>query len=239
MTQKIAFRLFKLFGIDVKIHASFFLLPAVVGYLYSRAYGLEIGLRAVALVVMVFACVLAHEFSHGLKAKSYGIRVADITLYVIGGVASMQRIPREPRLEFSIAIVGPLLNFALALILLVPLYFLFGTQALLDPSLESWPQTFVNLFWANIVLGLFNLVPAFPMDGGRILRSLLARRMSFANATRISVYLGYSFAILFALIGLWKRHWMLIFIALYVYHSASLEHHQVRYERLTKEPEGQ
>jgi len=239
LIEKIAFRLFRLFGIDVKIHASFFLLPAAISYLYTHAYGFEIGLRAVVLVVMVFACVLAHEFSHSLKAKSYGIHVTDITLYAIGGVASMQRIPREPRLEFLIAIAGPLFNFALALILLVPLYFLFGKQALLAPSLESWPQTFVNLFWANIVLGLFNLVPAFPMDGGRILRSLLARRMGFANATRISVYLGYGFAILFVLIGLWKRRWMLILIALTVYYSASLEYNQVRYERFMKKSEGQ
>ena len=187
---------------------------------------------------MVFACVLAHEFSHSLKAKSYGIHVADITLYAIGGVANMRRISRNPRLELAISVVGPLFNFALALMLLVPFYWLFGKENLFAPSLESWPQTFTNLFWANIILGIFNLAPAFPMDGGRILRSLLAHRMDFVQATRISVYLGYIFAILFALIGLWKRHWMLVLIAFFVYHSASLEYHQVCGKHLTKEGKG-
>ena len=237
MSSKSALRLFRIGGMDVKIHLTFFLLPLAVGFIYYNAYGFLIGLRAVSLLLLVFLCVLAHEFSHGLRAKSLGIAVSDITLYPMGGVATMHRIPRQPRLEFSISIVGPLFNFALALILLPILTALFGKENMLSPSLDSWPQTLANLFWANIALGVFNLVPAFPMDGGRILRSLLARRMNFEKATRISVYLGTIFAILFGLIGLWKRHWTLILIAIFITHSAWREDHQSRHEALLKEPE--
>ena len=225
-----SFRLFKLFDINVKIHITFILLPLLFGFLYTKDYGIWVGFRAVVLVLLVFVCVLAHEFCHSLKAKKFGIFVPEITLYPIGGVASMHHIPRDPRQEFSISIVGPLFNFVSALILFLPFYFILGKENLFSPSLESWPQTFANVFWVNPILGAFNLIPAFPMDGGRILRSLLARRMNFTKATQISVTLGYIFAILFVLLGVWKKHWMLIFIAIFIYHAASIEQTQMRYE---------
>ena len=135
----------------------------------------------------------------------------------------MNRIPRDPNQEFLISIVGPLFNFALAALLFYPMQAALGRANLFSPSLESWPRTFANLFWTNIVLGLFNLVPAFPMDGGRIFRSFLARFMNYVTATRISVFLGRFFAILFFLLGLWKRHWMLSLVGVYVFFSASRE----------------
>ena len=225
-----AFRLFRIFGIDVKIHWTFAFLPAFTGWLYYRDFGLEVALRAVTLVSLVFLCVLAHELTHSFEARRFGIRVPQIVLYPIGGVASMQRIPRDPRQEFTIAIAGPLFNFALALVLFVPFYFLLGKEALFSPSLESWPRTFANLFWMNPVLGLFNLVRAFPMDGGRVLRSVLARRMSYVKATRISVLLGYGFAIIFALVGILYRHWMLTLIGVFIFISGSDEQRHVAFE---------
>ncbi len=230
-----SYRLFRIFGINIKIHATFLLLPLFLGFLYTRDYGWEVGLRAFTLVLLVFVFVLAHELSHSLRAKKYGIRVPEITLYPIGGVASMQRIPREPWQEFTISIVGPLSNFVMALVLYFPLYIILGRENLFSPSLESWPRTFANLFWINPVLGIFNLIPAFPMDGGRILRAILAKRMNYLNATRISVYIGHIFAILFVLLGIWTKHWMLILIALFIYLAASNEEKMVLYEEILRQ----
>ncbi|MBI4353471.1 MAG: site-2 protease family protein [Candidatus Omnitrophica bacterium] len=225
-----AFRLFRIFEIDIKIHVSFFLLPLFFGFFYSAHYGWAVGLRAACLVFLVFACILAHELAHSLKAKKLGIAVPEITLYLIGGVASMQSIPREPWKEFWISVVGPLFNFVLALVLFFPLYWTIGKENLFSPGLASWPQMLANVFWINPILAVFNLIPAFPMDGGRILRSLLAVRMNYLKATQISAFLGRLFAILFLFMGIWMRHWMLILIALFIYFSASGEERRVWYE---------
>ena len=229
-----SFSIFKIFGIRIDVHPTFFLLPLGFGIFYAKDYGWEIGLRVCVLIFLVFLCVLGHELTHSLKAMSFGIRVPQITLYPMGGVASLQRIPRDPHQEFSISIVGPLFNFALAAILFFPLYFCIGKENLFSPSLESWPRTFANLFWLNPILGLFNLIPAFPMDGGRIFRSLLARRMDYVKATRISVFLGVIFAILFSLLALYWKHAMLFLVALFVYFSGAREKSQVLREEALK-----
>ncbi len=222
-----SFRLFRVADIDIRIHPSFILLPAFLGFFYAWQGGWEMGLRGFTLVLIVFLCVLAHEFCHSLKARSFGIQVPEITLYLMGGVAGMQRIPREPKKEFWIAIVGPLFNFGLALILFFPLYGILGKDLLFTPGLESWPQMIANVFWINPVLGAFNLIPAFPMDGGRILRSALAARMNYLKATRISVSIGRIFAILFVFSGIYYRIWMLVVIAGFIYVAASREEKQV------------
>jgi Zn-dependent protease len=218
-----SFRLFRIFGIDVRVHFSFLFLPLFFAFLYTKDYGLGTGFRAAVLILMVFACVLAHELCHSFQARRFGIAVPEITLYPIGGIARMQRIPREPWQEFWIAIVGPFFNLGLAAFLFFPLYTWLGPENLFAPSLETWPKTFANVFWINPVLGLFNLIPAFPMDGGRLLRSALSLRMSYEKATRISVYWGRLFAILFLLLGVWQRHWMLALVAVFIYLSASDE----------------
>ena len=229
-----SFRLFRFAGIDIRIHLSFILLPLFLGSFYAWRGGWEMGLRGFILVLSVFLCVLAHELCHSFKARSFGIRVPEITLYLMGGVASMQRIPREPKKEFWIAIVGPLFNFGLALILFFPLYWILGKEFLFTPGLESWPQMIANVFWINPILGAFNLIPAFPMDGGRILRSLLAARMEYLKATRISVSIGRIFAILFVFSGIYYRVWMLFLIAGFVYFAALREEKQVVCENLLK-----
>lgn len=230
-----ALRVLKIFGIRIDIHPTFFLLPLGFGLFYAKDYGWEIGLRIAVLIFLVFVCVLGHELTHSLKAMSFGIRVPVITLYPMGGVASLQRIPRDPKQEFSIAVVGPLFNFALAALLFFPFYFWMGKKDLFSPSLDTWPRTFANLFWMNPILGAFNLIPAFPMDGGRIFRSFLARWMDYAKATRISVFLGYIFAILFALLALVWKNLLLLLVAAFVLISATREKNQVlREEALAK-----
>ena len=213
----------RLSGIQVRIDRSFWLLPLFLSAWTAKDLGALARVRMFVVVLLVFLCVLGHEFSHSLVAQRLGFRVPLITLYPIGGVASMQRIPRDPNQEFLISVVGPLFNFALAALLYFPLKAVLGRDNLFSPSLESWPQTFANLFWVNPVLGLFNLVPAFPMDGGRILRSFLARFTNYVTATRISVFLGRFFAILFFLLGLWKHHGLLSLVGVYVFFSASRE----------------
>ena len=189
-----------------------------------------VGSRASCLVLLVFVCVVGHELSHSLCAKRFGIRVPVITLYPIGGVASMMRIPREPRQEFLVAIAGPLFNFVLAASFYFPLLLILGRDVLWSPGLESWPRMIANVFWINPVLGAFNLIPAFPMDGGRILRSAMATRMDYLKATRISVSLGRIFAILFFFSGIYFKLWMLTLIAGFVFFAASKEEKQVLYE---------
>ena len=210
-------------GIQIRIDRTFWLLPIGLSLWTAKDEGPAAALRMFVLVLCVFLCVLGHELSHSLRALSLGIRVPVITLYPMGGVASMARIPKDPLQELSIAIVGPLFNFALAAALYFPLLQVLGRENLFSPSLESWPRTFANVFWVNPVLGAFNLIPAFPMDGGRIFRSLLAFKLKYVTATRISVFLGQFFAILFFLLGVWKHHWMLVLVGFYVYFSASKE----------------
>lgn len=216
-------------GIDIRLHPSFFLLPLFFGAWHARAYGAPAGLRAAVLVLLVFACVLFHECVHALTARRHGIRTPQIVLYPFGGVACLSRIPREPAKEFEIAVAGPLSNFALAAALLVPAAFWPGLDRLDSPSLGSWEGTFVNAYWINLILGLFNLIPAFPMDGGRILRSLLARRFSYLDATRISALCGRVFAILFFLTAVAWRQVMLGLIGAFVFVSAGSELAQVRH----------
>ncbi|OIO39686.1 MAG: hypothetical protein AUJ75_01040 [Candidatus Omnitrophica bacterium CG1_02_49_10] len=220
-------KLFDIFGISIRIHNTFLILPLIFGIYYSAVSGPEIGMRAVVLILLVFLSVALHELVHSLQAKRYGIEIRDITLYPIGGIASMQGSPETPKEEFVISISGPLFNFAVALLLYYPLLHLIGKDALMHPSLESWPRTLANAFWINPILGAFNMIPAFPMDGGRVLRAILASKIGVRRATRFAVKLGQIFAVIFALIGLINRNYILIFIAIFIYSAASRERAQV------------
>lgn len=227
-----SFQLCRLFGIEIRIHFAFLLVPLFFGWVYAKNDGLAAGLRAGVLVLSVFTLVVAHELSHSLAAKSYGIRTQRITLYPIGGIASMYRIPRVPWQELLVATAGPFLNFALAAIFFFPLRNGLGQDVFFSPSLDSWKSVLANLYWANLILGVFNMIPAFPMDGGRILRSALALRINYLSATQISVILGKIFAILFAISAVYFHHWMLLLIGIFVFISASNEMTQVRHENL-------
>ena len=177
---------FRLFGIDVKVHWSFVLILAFGAFLYgSGPAGWLVGsLYGVVTMLLLFVCVTLHEYGHALTARRFGIQTRSILLLPIGGVANLERMPEKPIQELLIVIAGPLVNFVIAA-LLVPIIFLFGSEAasglgqtrvLMDnlarPSLIN---LLLYLFLTNVLLGFFNLLPAFPMDGGRLLRSLLAR----------------------------------------------------------------
>jgi CBS domain-containing protein len=157
--------------------------------------------------------------------------VDKITLLPIGGIASMGSIPDKPKQEFAISIAGPLFNLSLASIMYFPVRSLLGREVffspLFSPGIENWPKTLAYCFWINPILGLFNLLPAFPMDGGRILRAFLARRMDYQRATRIAVSFGHSFAFLFAFVGIISVNFILMLIGLFIYMAASQEGLQV------------
>ncbi len=139
----------------------------------------------------------------------------------------MRKMPDDPRQEFIVSISGPLTNIAIAVIFFYPLYKILGPENLFSPSLATWPQTFAYAFWINPGLAIFNLIPAFPMDGGRLLRAFLAKRMDYRKATRIAVGFGHAFALFFAIWGILHNHISLVIIAMFVYFAASQEGQQV------------
>ena len=219
-------RLFSIFGISIYIHVTFLVLPVL--------FFVNAGLKGVFLVFFVFSCVTVHELFHSLTAKRFGIRVGNITLFPIGGVASISAYPEKPSQEFLISLAGPAFNIIFAAVLFYPLYRILGPD-LFKPSLDTWRGTIAYAFWVNPSLAFFNLLPAFPMDGGRILRSFLARRMSLRKATQIAVGIGNFFALLFGFIGIAYRHFMLVIIAIFIYLAASSEEFQVELRESIKQ----
>jgi Zn-dependent protease/CBS domain-containing protein len=214
-------------GTVVRVHVTFFLFLVWIAGSSWRAGGREAAWESVIFIVLLFACVLAHEFGHILAARRYGIRTPDVTLWPIGGVASLERIPDKPREELIVALAGPAVNVVIAAALLLFMGATPESAAMTD--LEN-PRAALaaRLAAANIFLVVFNLIPAFPMDGGRVLRALLAMRMSHVDATRIAARIGQGAAFLFALAGLFSNP-MLIVIGLFIYLSATAEAQHVAF----------
>jgi len=212
-------RLLRVAGISINIHISFLLLLALF------ASG---GLKWLFIIISVFFFVTLHELCHSLAARQFGIRVSEITLLPIGGVASMTRMPEKPSQEFLISVAGPAFNIAVILVFFFPLKILLGPDVLMHPlSTATWPLTMAYVYWINLMLALFNLIPAFPMDGGRVMRALLAQKMGYLAATRIAVRSGHIFALAFAYFGIVKFNIILIAIAVFIYMAASSEEMQV------------
>src|SRR2546425_2913217 len=205
-------------GIQLRIHITFLLLIVWLAFGYYSQGGSAVAASRVIFILLLFLCVVLHEFGHAFAAKAFGINTPDITLVPIGGVARLERMPEEPVQELIIAVAGRLVNVVIALGLFVA----GGSQVLLNPASLEGGTLIAQLFVINIMLVLFNLLPAFPMDGGRVLRALLATRLSYARATQIAATVGQGFAFVFGFIGLiWNP--FLIFIAFFVYIGASQE----------------
>jgi Zn-dependent protease/CBS domain-containing protein len=209
-------------GIGVYIHATFWLLILFILYVHWReGHNLATAVAGVIFILAIFACVVLHELGHALTARKYGIRTSDITLLPIGGVARLERMPEDPRQELWVAAAGPAVNVVIAVVLYGLL-----TAAGAQPDLKNleWVGgNFLNkLMVVNIWLVAFNLLPAFPMDGGRVLRALLASRMEYTRATQIAARIGQMMAFLFGFVGLFTNPF-LVFIALFVWMGAEQE----------------
>ena len=208
----------KISGIRVRLHWTFLLLP--IWILFSSVIagsGLAVALAKVVFVLAIFGCVLLHELGHALAARQFGIGTRDITLLPIGGVAALERMPRNPWQELWIAVAGPLVNVVIASLLFLGL--ILGSVSTTSPlGIFLWP-----LAIANVILVVFNLVPAFPMDGGRILRSILAMFMEWVKATEIAVRVGKITAIGLGLFGLFSGNLMLVLVAMFVFFAAQSE----------------
>src|SRR5260370_21159672 len=166
--------IFRIAGIQLRIHVTFVLLIVWLAFGYYAQGGSPAAAEGVIFVLLLFLCVVLHEFGHALAAKSFGINTPDIPLLPIGGVARLERMPEEPRQELIIAIAGPAVNVVIALCL----FLVVGARGNLDPrSAMQSGDLLVNLLAINVWIVLFNLLPAFPMDGGRVLRALLATRL--------------------------------------------------------------
>ena len=219
-----SFRIARVAGISINIHVTFLVLILIFGKWFF-------------FVLAVFFFVTIHELAHSLMAKRFGINVKEITLLPIGGVASMAKMPEKPYQEFLISIVGPLTNIAVIVIFYFPLKLFVGDYIFFSafksfftgymPKVLDGRFILCQIYWINLILAGFNLLPAFPMDGGRILRSILAQKLGFQRATKIAVNFGHIFAILFGYIGLMHGRFILLIIAVFIYMAASSEELQV------------
>jgi Zn-dependent protease/predicted transcriptional regulator len=222
-------------GIKIIVHWTFLLL---IGWIVFREMGkgsdTSTILITIGFVLALFFCVILHELGHSLTARRYGVETKRITLLPIGGVASLERIPEEPKQELLVAIAGPAVNMVIALLLylLAPVR-QFNMEELVD-GINSWEGFLYSLYRVNILLVVFNAIPAFPMDGGRILRSLLALKMGRLRATAIASGLGRIIAIAFVFFGLFNNPF-LVLIGIFVYFGAHSENLVVRYNELLKE----
>ena len=205
-------------GIKLRVHWTFLLLPIWI-YVSSimGGNGFSAAVVSVMFVLAIFGCVLLHELGHALAARQFGIGTRSITLLPIGGVAALERMPRHPFQELWIAVAGPLVNVVIAAVLI--------TGLSLSPvaGMSALGQFLGQLALANIVLVLFNMIPAFPMDGGRVLRSVLAMFMEYSRATNVAATVGQACAIGLGLLGLFSGQLMLLLVAGFVFLAARAE----------------
>jgi Zn-dependent protease/predicted transcriptional regulator len=208
-------------GIGIYVHGTFLIL---LGYValehYRKRHSTTDALVGLLFIATLFGIVVLHELGHALAAKRFGIRTRDITLLPIGGVARLERMPEDPRQELIVALAGPAVNVVLAAALFLVLTPVLGPAALISVYWSG--NIFVKLLWVNVALAVFNLLPAFPMDGGRVLRAVLALRMDYVQATHIAATIGQGMALLFGFIGLFTNPF-LVFIALFVWMGAAEE----------------
>jgi len=210
-----------IFGIEVRIHLTFLLFLVWIWFSYYQVAGFAGAVQGVLFILSLFACVLLHEFGHAFAARGFGIETPDITLLPIGGVARLSRIPEKPWQELVVAIAGPLVNVVIAAALIFVIH---GSAPLEQLEYLESPriELLAKLASVNVMLVLFNLIPAFPMDGGRVLRALLAMAMPYARATQIAAWIGQGLAVVFGIFGIFGNPF-LIFIAFFIFVGAQQE----------------
>ncbi len=217
-------------GIKASAHWSLIvLLIGLFGVLLWQGTDLLLALRSLLLTGLLFLCVLCHEFGHAIAARAFGVRTLDVTLYPIGGIARLERMPAIPRQELIISAAGPFVNLVLAVG-----FFFWSLANGHNPgfSVSAQSPVSVSLLWLNLALAAFNLLPVFPMDGGRVLRAFLAMRMSYRMATRVTVWAAQVLAVGFAVIAIFPvplfRNFnpVLLFIAVFVFFAARQEGNQ-------------
>jgi Zn-dependent protease/CBS domain-containing protein len=233
-----SFKLFSVQGIDIKVHITFplILIWAAIqfGFLGQEGFSLSGAAFGVVVTLLLFICVVIHELSHSLTSTWMGYPVEDIVLLPLGGVSQIEEMPQGPGEEFLMAIAGPLSNVVIAIVLAVislftPTSVLGGLRRIaMDPMALGWKDTLPYLIVTNIGLAAFNLIPAFPMDGGRVLRSLLATVLHQTQATDVAVRIGQAFAWLLGLGGLLTGNLIWILIAIFVYSGAAQEGRMTR-----------
>ncbi|NGO51947.1 site-2 protease family protein [Allomesorhizobium camelthorni] len=216
-----SFNLGTIAGTAVRVHVTFALLLVWIWLMHYRIGGAPAAWEGVAFILAIFACVVLHEFGHIAAARYFGIKTPDITLLPIGGVARLERMPEEPGQEFVIAVAGPLVNVVIAALIFVALGGSAGIEQMAQVE-DPRGGFLVRLAGVNVFLVLFNMIPAFPMDGGRVLRAALASRMSWARATQIAASIGQGLAFVFGFVGLFYNPF-LIFIGIFVYLAAAAE----------------
>jgi len=219
--MKYSLKIFTILGIPVELHISFLLL---MGFIYALAILNLIpgvNLQTALLITLLFVTVVLHELGHSYLAQKYGVRIERIVLLPIGGVSAMEELPKEPGQELRISLAGPMVNFLIAFICYFLLLLLKGSYV----GISSFLNYFILI---NLILGAFNLLPAYPMDGGRVLRALLAERMNYVRATELAAAIGKYLAITMAIVGIFYfKNIFLVLIALFIYIGAEQEYQAI------------
>ena len=234
--MKTSFKIGKVIDIPIKIHFSFIIILALFAWAFAAEnfsiFGFTIGfgglslslgvqfLLGVIIAILLFVCVLLHELGHSYVTQKFGYKINGITLFIFGGVSQTEEIPRNPKQEMSIAIAGPAVSIFIGVILYLVYSFINSLNGSL--SLQVVSVSFGTLAFYNLLLAGFNLIPAFPIDGGRILRAGLAMRMDYSKATKVASGFGKGVAIFMAIFGVFYNLW-LTFIAIFIYFGASEE----------------
>ena len=236
--MKSSFKIGSVLGIPIKLHITFLLVLPMFAYVFAinpQPFGFQ-GVEpptlkyalSILTAILLFVSILLHELAHSYLAMRYGINIESITLFLFGGISAMEEMPRKPGQEAKMAFAGPLTSLIIGTISLLIYWSLISPK----PSLSQNPIS--HILWIlgsmNIVLGIFNLLPAFPMDGGRVLRSFYARRMSYVKATQSAASIGKLFAILMAIFGILIGNLWFPLIALFIYVGASEEERSTQAE---------
>jgi Zn-dependent protease/CBS domain-containing protein len=219
-------------GIRIRIHLTFVLFLIWLGVAFWNQGGMAAVSSGLAYILLLFLCVVLHEFGHILTARRFGSQTLDVILLPIGGVARMKSIPEKPGQELAVALAGPCVNLVIAAVLIS----LIGWQTVMQVVAQPAKETHIlsQLAVANVVLAVFNLLPAFPMDGGRALRALLSYRLGRAAATRLAMRIGHALAFGFGVIGFISGYPLLMLVALFVYLGATAENRDTQLHQLAR-----